>query len=178
MNTKLKYLILFVFLFLLQSCGDKATVSNRHIPPPEPIPEQTVTNPIPATPTIMPDKRKIVVKHALKALGRPYKWGGQSLSQGFDCSGLVIYAHRKAGIYPPRMAREQFRQGRNILPKSIQPADLVFFKDVKAYKTIHVGIYIGKGMFVHAPGKGRSVTYARMNNPYFQKHFIGARTYL
>ncbi|WP_425502931.1 C40 family peptidase, partial [Pseudomonas karstica] len=44
-----------------------------------------------------------VVKRAHELIGTPYRWGGASVSKGFDCSGLLFYLFRsEAGINIPR----------------------------------------------------------------------------
>jgi len=124
------------------------------------------------------ESRKIIVHHAINNIGRPYKWGGDSPSKGFDCSGLIVYTYKKVDIYIPRTTEEQFSSGKPVLKKKLKPGDLVFFKNPTAQKVNHVGIFIGENTFVHAPGQGRSVSYAYLTNPYFKKYYIGSRTYL
>ena len=124
------------------------------------------------------DRRKIIVHNAIKSLGIPYKWGGQSPKTGFDCSGLIVYTHQRADIIVPRTAKAQFDNEKFLSKQDLQPADLVFFKTPSGNKVVHVGIYIGEGVFVHAPGKNRQVTYGYLRNPYFKKHYIGSRSYL
>lgn len=171
----LRLLSILGIIFFLSACSGKdQTLSSRHIPPPS---IDKDTRPLYSNPSLS-EKRKIIVQQAISALGATYKWGGQSPQTGFDCSGLVLYTHTRAGISPPRMAKDQFRQSKNIALSHIKPADLLFFKFPNSYKSLHVGIYIGDGLFVHAPGKGRQVTYVKVSNPYFKKHFLGARTFL
>ncbi len=124
------------------------------------------------------DQRKIISQHAINSLGTQYRWGGQSPKTGFDCSGLIVYTHKKANIIIPRTAKSQFDNGRVVAKNELQVADLVFFKNPKANKVLHVGIYIGDGIFIHAPGKNRQITFGYMNNPYFKKNYLGSRTYL
>jgi cell wall-associated NlpC family hydrolase len=124
------------------------------------------------------ESRKIIVQHAIDNLGRPYKWGGDSPSKGFDCSGLIVYAYQKADIDIPRTARAQFLSGKPVVKKELKPGDLVFFETPRAQKINHVGIFVGKNTFVHAPGQGRPVSYGYLTNPYFKKYYIGSRTYL
>lgn len=124
------------------------------------------------------ESRKIIVHHAINNLGRPYKWGGDSPSKGFDCSGLIIYTYQKVDIYIPRTAKAQFSSGKPVIKKDLKPGDLVFFKNPTAQKVNHVGIFIGKNTFIHAPGQGRRVSYGYLTNPYFKKYYIGSRTYL
>jgi cell wall-associated NlpC family hydrolase len=135
---------------------------------------QTIEN----TPYKLSESRKIIVDHAISNLGRPYKWGGESPSKGFDCSGLIVYTYQKADIYIPRTANAQFSSGKPVLKKELKPGDLVFFKKPTDQKVYHVGIFIGENTFVHAPGHGRPVSYGYLSNPYFKKYYIGSRTYL
>lgn len=90
-----------------------------------------------------------VVKTALRYLGIPYVWGGATPS-GFDCSGLVQYVFMQHGLYVPHYSRYQAQLGFEIPLQDIAPADLVFFGD----PVYHVGIYMGDGLFVHAPRTG------------------------
>ncbi len=172
------YSSFLILLFLLISCAAKNnTASTRHIPPPLPETVQQNTVSFLSQPDLA-DKRKIIVQHALKSLGFPYKWGGRSPQTGFDCSGLIVYTHEKANISIPRTAEAQYLKGKILPQKKLQAADLVFFENPETGKAFHVGIYIGDGLFVHAPGRHRQVTYSNLSNPYFKKHYIGSRSYL
>ncbi|MCX7759444.1 MAG: NlpC/P60 family protein, partial [bacterium] len=96
-----------------------------------------------------------IVSFALNFLGTPYVWGGNTPS-GFDCSGYVKYVYAHFGINLPRRASEQATVGQTVSLDEAQPGDLVFF-----YSPIsHVGIYLGDGMFVHAPRTGDVVKIA------------------
>jgi len=171
--------IVLCFLFLLLSACSPVhqTAATRHIPPGSALSNELIAPSVTA-PAALTKKRRQVVKLAVNSIGRPYKWGGQSPDTGFDCSGLVSYTHQKVGISMPRTAKSQYLYGQAVPPGHLKPADLVFFNHTKALKSCHVGIYIGNGRFIHSPGKGRTVTYGRLDNPYFRKHFIGSRTYL
>lgn len=124
------------------------------------------------------DQRKLIMYHAIESLSMPYKWGGNSPEIGFDCSGLCVYTHERAGILIPRTAKEQFNKGKMVSRQNLEIADLVFFKKPGTNKIYHVGIYMGDDFFIHAPGKGRQVTYGYMGSPYFKEHYAGSRTYL
>jgi cell wall-associated NlpC family hydrolase len=78
--------------------------------------------------------------------GTPYVWGGNSLSQGIDCSGLVQQLYKQMGISLPRTTYEQAKAGKVVNVGSIRPGDLVFYGS----NHHHVGIYIGNGKIVHA----------------------------
>ncbi len=122
--------------------------------------------------------RQTIVTQAVASIGAPYAWGGTSPSTGFDCSGLVAYTHSQAGIPTPRTAKALFIGGRPVPLPKIQPGDLVFFNAPDKKSTYHVGIYIGKDIFIHAPGRGRKVKQTSLDNPYFRQYFLGARSFL
>lgn len=153
------------------SCAaHKKTSFDQHIPP-----EQTRPD---SQDSLKSNQRKIIAQYAINSLGLPYRWGGNSPETGFDCSGLVVYTHQMADIIVPRTASAQYENGRIITIQNLQIADLVFFKDMKDNKNYHVGIYMGDGRFIHAPGRGRTITFEFLNTPYFLNRYIGSRSYL
>jgi cell wall-associated NlpC family hydrolase len=101
-----------------------------------------------------------VVRETMRWLGVPYVWAGASPSQGFDCSGLVMYVYAKFGVRLPHAATLQARLGRPVSFDDLQPADLVFFGSPSFY--YHVGIYIGDGLFIEAPHTGDVVKVSRL----------------
>jgi cell wall-associated NlpC family hydrolase len=105
-------------------------------------------------------------------IGMPYRYGGAD-PRGFDCSGLVYYSYRKAGIEVPRTAAEQYRKSKRVQAGPLQPGDLVFFT-ISRDKLSHVGIYAGNGRFIHAPSSGKSVVYASLHNPYWGVRLTGS----
>ena len=104
---------------------------------------------------------------AKRYLGVPYLWGGTTPS-GFDCSGLCQYAYRQVGISIPRTSRTQFTTGQFIPPSRtdlLEPGDLVFFAYGGDPSQIHhVGMYVGGGVFIEAPGAGGHVRYASLSD--------------
>ncbi|USG05125.1 hypothetical protein A4W88_00485 [Latilactobacillus sakei] len=107
-----------------------------------------------------------LVSNALQFIGTPYAWGGAQPG-GFDCSGLVMYAAKMAGISLPRTSQEQSKLGTQVSLSELQPGDLVFWGGVGSAH--HVGIYIGNGSYVHAPAPGQSVT--TMSMQYYKPDF-------
>jgi cell wall-associated NlpC family hydrolase len=105
-------------------------------------------------------------------VGTPYLYGGAS-PRGFDCSGLVYYSYRKAGITVPRTSGEQYRQSERVTLSDLRPGDLVFFR-LSRNKPSHVGIYAGSGRFIHAPSGGKRVSYASLTDSYWEARVIGA----
>jgi cell wall-associated NlpC family hydrolase len=104
-----------------------------------------------------PGRADIVVV-ALQYVGIPYVWGGSTPESGFDCSGLVKYVYREVGVDLPRNSRSQFKVGARIPPGQVDAlllGDLVFFGyGGDPSRVHHVGIYVGNGNFIHAPGTG------------------------
>ena len=116
-----------------------------------------------------------VVRHALGYVGVPYRYGGDSAETGFDCSGLVWRVYRQAaGLRLPRDTYGISRKGIAIPPRELKPGDLVFFNTMKRPYS-HVGIYLGKDRFVHAPSSGGAVGVARISDRYWRQRFDGGR---
>jgi murein DD-endopeptidase len=111
--------------------------------------------------------------HAQQMVGRPYKYGGASPA-GFDCSGLVLYSYKRAGLVLPHGTDKQRALSRSIKVADLRRGDLVFFNQ-EGKKYGHVGIYVGDGRFVHAPSSGKSVRTDRLDTPYWRRHLSEAR---
>lgn len=108
-----------------------------------------------------------LVNTAKAQLGTTYHYGGSSPTQGFDCSGLVYYSHKKVGVKVPRDTRGQISQMKDIRKSQLQPGDLLFY-NIKGNPR-HVGIYIGNKKFIHAPSSGKRVKIETMNSDYWRK---------
>jgi len=115
--------------------------------------------------------RALILAEAKRSIGTPYRYGGTS-DRGLDCSGLVQRAYSHAGIRVPRTSRAQFKA----LPRvdEARPGDLLFFATAGGRKASHVGIYLGDGEMIHAPGRGRRVTTTTLTLDYWQERFLGA----
>jgi cell wall-associated NlpC family hydrolase len=109
---------------------------------------------------------------ALSQRGARYRYGGAT-PDGFDCSGLVFYAHRSLGLLVPRTSRDQADAADGVKPRKLRRGDLVFFK-IGSSRVNHVGIYIGKHRFVHAPGAGKAVTINSLDDEYYAETFSSA----
>jgi cell wall-associated NlpC family hydrolase len=173
-NLFIKSTLLLLMLLLLVSFSAQGQETLKQDLPPNRQQSQKIENTF-----YKPfETRKIIVQHAIHNLGRTYKWSGDSPSTGFDCSGLIVYTYQKVDIYIPRTVKAQFSSGKPVNKKKLKPGDLVFFKNPTAQNVYHVGIFIDKNTFVHAPGQGKPVSYGYLTNPYFKKYYIGSRTYL
>jgi murein DD-endopeptidase len=116
--------------------------------------------------------RAQVVSTAHKMLGRPYRYGG-SAPNGFDCSGLVQFSFRQAGLKVPRTAFEQYQRSTPVPDNRLVPGDLVFFT-LNSRRVAHVGIYVGDGAFIHAPAVGKRVMESRLDEPFWRGHLVRA----
>ena len=104
--------------------------------------------------TNSPPNVKSLLPVALQMMGSPYLWGGAS-SKATDCSGFVKLVYYAQGIILARDASQQARYGEPIDFSDInnlQPGDLLFFGS-SPQKISHVGIYLGKGDFIHSSGR-------------------------
>ena len=107
--------------------------------------------------------------YAHQFVGLRYRYGGTSPRTGFDCSGLVMYVYGKLGIALPHNAAAQFRHGLSVPRSALRPGDLVFFSGLG-----HVGIYLGRGRFIHSPRTGESVRIDNLSGGW-ARAFDGAR---
>ncbi|MEV7238043.1 bifunctional lytic transglycosylase/C40 family peptidase [Streptomyces sp. NPDC051020] len=114
-------------------------------------------------------------------LGTPYSWGGGNASgrstgsccspngssgasiNGFDCSGLTLYAYAQAGITLPRTAAQQYAASEPVKPGQKRPGDLVFFGSSPT-SIHHVAIYVGSGYMIEAPRPGTSVRFSPVDS--------------
>ena len=121
------------------------------------------------------DYRALAAKEALVKVGIHYRYGGSSPAEGFDCSGLVAHVFERAwGISIPRSTAQQRSVGHAVKRENLQPGDLVFY-NTRNRPYSHVGIYLGDGIFVHAPRPGQRVRIENMDNSYWRARFSGAR---
>ncbi|MFR9730693.1 NlpC/P60 family protein [Saccharopolyspora sp. MS10] len=93
------------------------------------------------------------VNAALSKQGSPYVFGAKGPEQ-FDCSGLVQWAFRQAGVSLPSSTQSQISEGQEVSQSNMKPGDVIFFYSSGS----HDGIYIGGGKMVHAPTEGQDVT--------------------
>ena len=121
--------------------------------------------------------RASLVESARGYLGVPYLFGGTT-ERGFDCSGLTGAVYRLNGLRLPRSSQAQFDAGSPVDLDSARPGDLLFFATGGGGRISHVGLYVGEGAFIHAPRSGQGIRQDDLSDRYFQKAFVGVRTYL
>ena len=151
-----------------------------HVPRPfpgAPAPPSTGTPDVTTPPTAtaeVPLPAPPVVATALTLRGTPYRNGGSSPSEGFDCSGFVQWVFAQHGTSLPRDVKQQFDEGKKIDAGDLKAGDLVFFHTVTKGPS-HVGIAISGEEFVHAPSSRGVVRVERISSDYWSKRWIGAR---
>ncbi|HIO91918.1 MAG TPA: NlpC/P60 family protein [Leucothrix mucor] len=181
MKKLLPLLGLGAFTLLTTACTPLPQRSVHHNPrPPQYIPppvaqQQPYRPPVQNYSPVI-QARQSIVQLAHNALGTRYKYGGSSPREGFDCSGLMTYIHKKgAGVNIPRTAAQQRNRSRSIRYEDLQPGDMLFFKT--SSKTNHVGVYIGNRQFIHAPNRRSRVKITSMDNSYWFGKFVKFGTY-
>jgi cell wall-associated NlpC family hydrolase len=144
---------------------------------------QRVTQPVepPKTPPAVKrsgagDMGSIAARTAERFVGIPYRWGGENVVDGMDCSGFVRAVYNLCGVNIPRTSGEQFKVGETVDREKLADGDLVFFGS-SADKINHVGIYVGGGKFVHAPRRGDEIKVSTIDENYFASRFVGAKRY-
>ncbi len=108
-------------------------------------------------------------------LGTPYLPGGTT-KNGADCSGFVSSVYmEKERMYIPRSTTEEYKMGKDVTVDNLIIGDLVFFGEGK--RISHVGIYVGKGNFIHA-SSSNGVMVSPLEDNYWKPKYMGARRYL
>ena len=122
------------------------------------------------------DMGGIAARTAERFVGIPYRWGGDTVVDGMDCSGFVRAVYNLCGVNIPRTSREQYRVGDAVAKDELKDGDLVFFGS-SADDISHVGIFVGGSRFVHAPKRGDDIRVSTLDEAYYLKKFVGARRY-
>ncbi|WP_153415728.1 C40 family peptidase [Nocardia macrotermitis] len=101
--------------------------------------------------------QNIALTAAKSKIGSDYVWGASG-PQNFDCSGLVQWAYKQAGVNLPRTSFEQSHIGKPVAYQDLQPGDLVIQEGGG-----HVAMYAGDGKILQAPQSGETVSYAHLD---------------
>jgi cell wall-associated NlpC family hydrolase len=120
-----------------------------------------------------------VIRTGERYIGIPYRWGGDTPREGFDCSGFTRHVFARHGIAIPRTSRQQATIGRR-LPRSwrsVRPGDLVMFAN-SGGRINHVAIYAGNNRILHSTSSGGGVRYDDLRTRrgrWFAEHMVAAR---
>lgn len=102
-----------------------------------------------------------IVQYAMQFLGNPYVWGGESLTQGCDCSGFTMLIYRHFGKSLPHYSGAQAACTRSV--SNPQPGDLFFYGGSRIG---HVAMYIGGGQIIHASNHRDGI---KISNAYYRQ---------
>lgn len=120
------------------------------------------------------NKRKEVIEYAKQFVGNPYVYGGNSLTNGTDCSGFVKLVYAKFGYNLQRSSEQQAADSKfkDVKLSNIQPGDLLYYN--KGGKIGHVSMYIGNGQIIHAsnPKSGIKIDLYGYRTPVKAKRII------
>ena len=158
-------------LALLASVGGCATPPSAPAPRPSALDRRTTAEVAPP-----PQMAELLVS-AIGLVGVPYRFGGNDMENGFDCSGFTRHLFQThLGVTLPRRSHEQASAPNfvDVPGVELQPGDLVFFNTLRRANS-HVGIYIGDGRFIHAPRTGAVVRLEPMRSSYWLQRYDGAR---
>lgn len=125
--------------------------------------------------------RSQVVEYAKTLQGVRYVYGGNSPSQGFDCSGFVKYVFNHFGVSLERVAANQSTQGTWVAKADLLPGDMVFFDTNGGHNYVnHAGIYIGEGKFIHASSgnSNRRVVISDLSSGFYANSYMTGRRVL
>ena len=120
-----------------------------------------------------------IISSGERYVGTRYRYGGASPSEGFDCSGFVLYVYGRHGIRLERTARLMSDQGERLelRERELRAGDLMFFAD-DGRRIDHVALYVGRGRILHSTASGGGVRYDDLSSPrgaWFMERWVEAR---
>ncbi len=124
--------------------------------------------------------RSVIVSEAKKYLGVPYKYGGKTPRQGFDCSGFSTFVYSKAGVPLSGSSSQLSKKGKKISLREIKPGDLAFFGS--GGRVTHVGIvenYSSDSFLVlHSTSSKGVRTDDVKKSKYWREKYLFSRSFL
>lgn len=122
-----------------------------------------------------------MLEYSFNYIGTPYKWGGNNLEKGIDCSGFVQQLFGKIGIDLPRVASDQALVGQPITQlEDLQPGDRLYFWENRRNKIGHTGIFLGffkdgGAYFIHSSSGRKGVATDDLRAAKWRKILVAAR---
>ena len=114
--------------------------------------------------------RYALVEFAKQFNGNPYVYGGNSLTNGIDCSGFTMAIYNNFGYQLPRIAGSQGHMGIKVSADKLLPGDIIMY--ITNGIGSHVGIYIGNGLMIHAANPRDGIVIIPMYDGYRTYHRI------
>lgn len=118
--------------------------------------DDEVAAPVTSDNSSLSELRNEIISYALKFVGNPYVWGGESLTRGADCSGFTQAIYGDFGYRIPRVSRDQANFGKKVSESDLKPGDLIFYASSSG-RVNHVAMYIGNGMIVQAANSRQGI---------------------
>jgi cell wall-associated NlpC family hydrolase len=124
---------------------------------------------------------KSAIDYSYNYVGTPYKWGGNDITKGIDCSAFVKDVFKQIGVALPRTAAEQYKVGKSIETiKELKPGDRLYFWDKKRGLIGHTGIFTGfqkdgGAYFIHSSSSNNGVATDDLRNPKWKNLLVAAR---
>lgn len=124
--------------------------------------------------------KRQMLEYSFNFIGTPYKWGGNDLQRGIDCSGFVKKLFGQIGVDLPRTARQQALVGQPIERlEDLQPGDRLYFWDAKRGYIGHTGIFLGfrddHAFFIHSSSGHKGVNTDDLALTRWRKILVAAR---
>jgi lipoprotein Spr len=119
-----------------------------------------------------------ILSHGLSLVGTRYRFGGGSVSSGFDCSGFIGYLFKQeAGLLLPRSTRDMINIDAPLVDRDeLKPGDLLFFSTAGRGRVSHAGIYLGDDQFIHSSSsRSGGVRVDSLDDRYWKRTFIEAK---
>ncbi|MFP6851257.1 MAG: C40 family peptidase [Pseudomonas sp.] len=126
----------------------------------------------------LPQLADSILSHGLSLVGTRYRFGGGSVSSGFDCSGFIGYLFKEeAGMQLPRSTRDMINIDAPLVERdALKPGDLLFFSTNGRGRVSHAGIYLGDDQFIHSSSsRSGGVRVDSLDDRYWKRTFIEAK---
>jgi cell wall-associated NlpC family hydrolase len=126
----------------------------------------------------LPQLADSILTHGLSLVGTRYRYGGSTVSSGFDCSGFIGYLFKEElGMQLPRSTREMINIDAPLVERAeLEPGDLLFFSTNGRGRVSHAGIYLGDDQFIHSSSsRSGGVRVDSLEDRYWNRTFIEAK---
>ncbi|RJG13947.1 peptidoglycan endopeptidase [Pseudomonas cavernicola] len=167
--------------FFLVACAGHSPKSQVAVAP-QPVADEQTAEQLPDfaqdKPYELPTFADSILAHGLSLVGTRYRFGGTSVSSGFDCSGFIGYLFKEeAGMSLPRSTREMINLDAPLVARTeLEPGDLVFFATNGRGRVSHAGIYLGDDQFIHSSSsRSGGVRVDSLGDKYWSRTFIEAK---
>jgi len=126
----------------------------------------------------LPQLADSILSHGLSLVGTRYRFGGSSVTSGFDCSGFIGYLFKEElGMKLPRSSRDMINIDAPLVSRDeLEPGDLLFFSTAGRNRVSHAGIYMGDNQFIHSSSsRSGGVRVDSLDDRYWSRTFIEAK---